>query len=140
MKDKFKFIKNLTEKLPHSNRSFWDHLYNTGFFLWKLGEPEYICDAGLYHSIYDTSYYKAGLNITREQVKELIGEKAENLVYIFCTLENRTEELLKRQDIPKDIHIDLLKIEYANLIEQNREPNNVKEVIDQVNQKILKLC
>jgi hypothetical protein len=139
MEDKFSFLKNLTEKLPHSNRSFWDHLYNTGYLLWKLGEPEYISDAGLYHSIYDTAYYKAGLNITREQVKELIGEKAENLVYIFCNLENRTDALLNRQDIPKDIHLDLLKIEYANIIEQNREPDNFKEVIDLLNQKILEI-
>ena len=139
MEDKFNFLKNLTKKLSHSNRSFWDHLYNTGYLLWKLGEPEYICDAGLYHSVYDTVYYKAGLDVTREQIKKLIGEKAENLVYIFCKLENRTNALLNRQDIPKDIHLDLLKIEYANLIEQNREPNNAKEIIDSINQKILNI-
>ena len=137
MENKFSFLKNLTEKLNHSNTSFWDHLYGTGYLLWKLGEPEYICDAGLYHAVYDTSIYKAELNITRKQIKELIGKKAENLVYIFCKLEKRTKTLLNKQDIPKDIHLDLLKIEYANLIEQNREPTNLKKMIDAVNQKIL---
>lgn len=136
MENKFSFLKNLTEKLPHSNRNFWDHLYNTGNLLWKLGEPEYVCDAGLYHSVYDTAYYKAGLDVTREQIKKLIGEKAENLVYIFCKLENRTDALLNRQDIPKDIHLDLLKIEYANFIEQNREPDNLQFSIEELGKKI----
>lgn len=139
MEDKFSFLKNLTKELPHSNRSFWDHLYNTGYLLWKLGEPEYICDAGLYHSVYDTAYYKAGLDVTREQIKKLIGEKAENLVYIFCKLENRTDALLNRQDIPKNVHLDLLKIEYANIIEQNREYGNRKNIIDLINYKIIKI-
>ena len=135
--NKFLYLKNLTQNTNHSGRSFYEHLYETGLLLYKMGEPEYICDAGLYHSVYDTSYYKAGLDTTREQVKELIGEKAENLVYIFCNLENRTEALLNRQDIPKDIHIDLLKLEYANSIEQNK--GNIGWVIQEIQQKLFTL-
>lgn len=139
LENKFTFIKNKTQNNIHSKGSFWEHLYNTGLLLWKMGEPKYICDAGLYHAIYDTYYYKAGLNINRSQVKNLIGKKAENLVYIFCTLKDGRNTLLKKNNLPKDIHLDLLKIEYANVIEQNRKPDNKKELIKKLNYKIVKL-
>ena len=138
MKNKFTYLESLTSNIPHSDNNFYSHLYNTGYLLWKLGEPEYICDAGLYHSVYDTSYFKANLNISRDKVKELIGEKAENLVHIFCNLQNRTDNLLNNS-FDKEIHIDLLKIEYANYIEQNRTPHNLVETIKKIQYKILGL-
>tara|TARA_B110000285_G_C14620181_1_gene378775 strand:+ start:77 stop:505 length:429 start_codon:yes stop_codon:yes gene_type:complete len=139
LENKFTFIKNITQNNFHSGGSFWEHLYNTGLLLWKMGEPKYVCDAGLYHAVYDTYYYKAGLNVNRSQVKSLIGEKAENLVYIFCNLEDRRNSLLNKYDLPKDIHINLLKIEYANIIEQNRKPDNKEKIIKNINYKIVKL-
>ena len=138
MKNKFTYLESLTSNIPHSGNNFYSHLYNTGHLLWKMGEPEYICDAGLYHSVYDTSFFKAGLNISRNKVKELIGEKAENLVYIFCNLKDRTNNLLNNS-FDKEVHIDLLKIEYANYIEQNRTPHNNIEAIQKIQYKILKL-
>lgn len=137
--NKFTFLENLTKNVNHSGGSFYDHLYNTGQILYQLGEPEYICDAGLYHSIYDTAYFKANLGVDRNTIKNIIGSKAENLVYIFCNLENRTEALLNRQDIPKDIHIDLLKIEYANAIEQNHQGANLSKSINLIQKHLFTL-
>lgn len=124
---KFLFLKNLTKDIPHSGKSFYQHLYETGLLLYKMGEPKYICDAGLYHSIYDTSYFKTNLNINRNKIKQLIGEKSEYLVYTFCNLgKDRTSTLINDNTIPKEIYIDLLKIEYANLIEQNKGNLNIQ--------------
>ena len=135
--NKFSYLKNLVQEINHSGRSFYDHLYETGLLLYKMGEPEYICDAGLYHSIYDTSYFKANLNVDRDTIKQLIGEKSEYLVYTFCNLgEDRISTLLNSNEIPKDIHTDLLKIEYANLIEQNSPSQNIGNLVQKIQQKL----
>ena len=135
--NKFSYLKNLTQNINHSGGSFYKHLYETGLLLYKMGEPEYICDAGLYHLIYDTSYFKANLNVNRNEIKQLIGEKSEYLVYTFCNLgEDRISTLLNSNKIPKDIHIDLLKIEYANLIEQNSSPQNIGDLVQKIQRKL----
>jgi len=138
--DKFIFLQNLTNSVNHSGGSFYDHLYNTGQILYQLGEPEYICDAGLYHSIYDTAYFKANLGVDRNTVKNIIGDKAEDLVFRFCNLPNRTEFLINVINYEKPILIDLLKIEYANLIEQNHKlGSNCTFDIQQIQKKLFTL-
>ena len=115
-------IENNFDKLKHSGKTFFEHLYNTSFILSKQGCVEDICAAGLYHSAYGTEHYESAcnLNLTREKVKELIGEESENLVYLFCTLKSRTSAI-----IDNTYHLDnetihkLRWIEYANLTDQN---------------------
>lgn len=119
MIDKFEWLCDKTSHIDHSGSTFYNHLYNTGKILYLMGEHEYICDAGLYHSIYDTSYFKANLNIDRDTVRNIIGVKAESLVFSFCSLQNRSFVLINSNFDNKQNHINLLKIEYANLIEQN---------------------
>ena len=84
----------------------------------KAGED--VCRAGLFHSIYDTEYFKADLNIDRDTVRNLIGEYSESLVYEFCSLKNRLHVLLNNEKSYNDQFIrDLLFIERANLHDQN---------------------
>jgi len=137
--DKFEFIERVSSNLDHSDSTFFDHLWGTYSLLKKMGEPEYICDAGLYHSVYGTSYYDVSITVSREVVINLIGEVAENLVYIFCSLPDRTENLLNDRINPIDVHIDLLKIEYANLIEQNLRPNDISNDILAVRNKMIEM-
>ena len=66
-----------------------------------------------------SSYFKANLNIDRDTVRNIIGVKAESLVFSFCSLQNRSFVLINSNFDNKQNHINLLKIEYANLIEQN---------------------
>ena len=63
-------------------------MIGTAKLLKELGRNETEQKAGLFHSIYGTEYYKHSekLNVNREEVKNLIGEESENLVYIFCNL------------------------------------------------------
>ena len=46
--------------------------------------PEYLQDAGLFHSVYGTAYFKPKMTVDRNAVRELIGDHAEALAAIFC--------------------------------------------------------
>jgi hypothetical protein len=77
--------------------------------------------AGLFHSIYGTEYYinSKKLNIQRDEIIKLIGNESENLVYTFCSLSNRTQTILS-SDLKNNFNLQLRWVEYANLIEQNK--------------------
>jgi len=117
--DKVEFIKELTEgKLfGDPSRPFFDHLNNVSQLITGLfPEDQYLIDAGLYHSVYGTAYFPFESDITREQVQDLIGEKAENLVHIFCSLERRSIQIIQHK-FPLTIQKDLYILEYVNLLE-----------------------
>lgn len=117
---KVRYIYNLTKKENHSGRKFFNHLYNTYEITKKLfPSHQYLIDASLYHSVYGTCYYKFNSSVNREYIKELIGERAENLVYIFCNLDNRTNRILEG-NFDFEIQRDLYILEYVNLLEQNK--------------------
>jgi|688.fasta_scaffold1339490_1 hypothetical protein len=130
------YLYEKTQDSSHSGRSLFDHLVGTSNIIKKLyPTKQYLIDAGLFHSIYGTYYYNANLEISRSEVKSLIGEKAENLVYIFCTTENRTEKILQNQ-FSKNIQRDLYVLEYANLLEQGSDIN----IINKIKNNLTKTC
>ena len=108
------------DKLPHSNRTLLEHLIGTTQLLKNLGRSEIEQKAGLFHSIYGTEYYRDSekLKIKREEIINLIGKECENLVHVFCNLNNRTRTILKA-DFDEPLRIRLLWLEYANIKEQN---------------------
>lgn len=119
-----KFLLDITKNYSHSEKSFFEHLYNVMKILEHNKESIELASAGLFHSIYGTEHYNFNSEISREQIKNLIGEYAENLVYEFCNLKNRTETLIKNtKNFDIKFRNDLLKIELANLQEQNK--NNI---------------
>jgi hypothetical protein len=80
-----------------------EHFIGTYNILKEYQVPEYVQDAGLFHSIYDATYFKNQNTINREEVRQLIGIAAEELVFLFCSLEhpildkiNRFESMSKR--------------------------------------------
>jgi len=131
------FLKDCAAGLPHSGRSLLDHLVGTHDLLQQWGNPEPVCLAGLFHSIYGTQIYKhqAVSILARNLVAHLIGDEAEKLAYIFCVqprpkafLDAAASDLnewgffdsntdttttFSRDELDK-----LLEIETANLIEQ----------------------
>src|SRR6185369_7652007 len=77
-----------TETMPHSDRGLFDHLLGTRQLLVEWGSRPELCDAGLFHSIYSTEHYEqTAVPLTRrDDVRQLIGDEAESLVWLFCMM------------------------------------------------------
>ena len=73
--------------------------------------PDNLCNAGLFHSFYGTEFFDPKLEVNRLELVNIIGYKAEQIVYDFCQLKNRDEFLLKNIHN----HKDLFFINLANL-------------------------
>ena len=72
---KIKFLRDCGAHLcEHSGKTLLEHLEGTRDILRKEGAPEYLQDAGLFHSVYGTTYYMPdeGIFTSREDVKKII--------------------------------------------------------------------
>jgi hypothetical protein len=128
--DPIAFLLERTKNHGHSGKTFFEHLYNTMFILEKGKENKDLCAAGLFHSIYGTEFYKFNdPSITRDQVRHLIGDYAESLVFEFCILFDRFNVLVNNtKNYNKKFRRDLIKIEIANLMEQNASGQYSKQI------------
>lgn len=130
-----KFLKqSKASHLAHSeDYSLFDHLIGTYQTLKEYGASDYVCMAGLFHSIYGTSIFneKTLQHSERSQIKDIIGEKAEELVYVFSMIDRPKsfENCLGEDNFnwAKNLEFsfdkmqacsDLLTIECANILEQ----------------------
>ena len=117
---KIEFLRNLgCDEINHKNQTLLEHLIGVYKLLKSWNAPEYIQDAGLYHSVYGTEYFQPNLNITREQVREIIGTEAERLVDLFCTCQSPRAFTITLMSSGKTKE-DLLLIERANAEEIGR--------------------
>ena len=90
---KIEFLRNLgCDEIDHANQTLLEHLIGVYKLLKSWNVPEYIQDAGLFHSVYGTSYFKPVVLTDREVVKNIIGIHAEALVFIFCFLPPPSEQ------------------------------------------------
>jgi len=132
------YLLNNTKDLQHSGGEFFEHLWGTMCYMQEDNDNEIdIIKASLFHSVYGTESYKFESNaFSREKVRELIGEYAEELVYEFCTLENRTASIIENtKNYSEKMHKDLLKLEYCNYLEQNAD-NKGDEVLSVISQML----
>lgn len=130
----------LTERgayiLRHGTRSLMEHLEGVHLILIEAKSEEVVCNAGLFHSVYGTFVYRTKLieNSEREKVQAMIGLRAEELVWTFCSLprpnilemslncENHnwfSEKVECRHSTHKQLWSDLLRLECANMLEQS---------------------
>ena len=104
---KIEFLRNLgCDEINHTNQTLLEHLIGVYKLLKSWNAPEYIQDAGLFHSVYGTSYFKPVILIDREVVKNIIGIHAEALVFIFCFLPHpRAQEIsnIKNEQVKQDL-------------------------------------
>jgi hypothetical protein len=91
-----------TQGAAHSGESLLDHLLATRDLLRQWGAPEFVCDAGLFHSIYGSSSYRPELGVRREDVQRLLGRDAERLVHLYSRCGGRLLELLSGGEAPAD--------------------------------------
>jgi hypothetical protein len=119
--NKIDFLKSLgADKVKHGEETLLKHLIRTHDILHKLGEDQFLLDAGLFHSVYGTAYFmpEGGLLDNRKVVIDLIGEQAEEIVYWFCILVNpRLPEINKFEEPLKS---NLLKLYFANKDSQSK--------------------
>ncbi len=80
-----------TETIEHFGRSLRDHLTGTARLLRDWAAQAHVCRAGLFHAIYGTATFpQASVESSqRALIRELIGDRAELLVYLFCTADRR---------------------------------------------------
>jgi len=114
-----------TEGMPHSDRGLLDHLLGTRQLLVEWEARPALCDAGLFHSVYGTDHYelKAIPLTMRNEVQQLIGDEAEALVWLFCTMRRETlfqnpgrEGELRVQHRLTDEWLPLTKIQFQDLL------------------------
>ena len=118
---KIQFLKDCGADLcKHSGGTLLEHLVGTRDILREQGAPEYLQDAGLFHSVYGTAYYmpEEGISTSREDIQKLIGIQAEEIAYWYCVLQApRINEIVKFEGQLKE---DLLWLDLANGEEMQR--------------------
>ena len=69
----------------HSGGTLIAHLLGTRTLLKAWGARPALCDAGLFHSVYGTESYGAGIIVLelRPAVRDIIGKEAEALAFLF---------------------------------------------------------
>ena len=123
----FLLSKKLNE-LPHSGSNFFDHLVKTFNILKTWKKSDKVCVAGLFHSVYGNEYYKPTINISREEVKNLVGEECENLIFKFNNCD-------RNKVIKEETDYDLISIISANFLSQNTFIETENECIDEITNK-----
>ena len=113
---KIDFLKSLgSDKVKHGDQTLLEHLIGTRDKLKGVGKPEYLQDAGLFHSVYGTAYFMPtkGLVDDRQVVKDLIGDQAEEIAWWFCMLAMpRTMQI--RDNFEGQLREDLIALDMAN--------------------------
>ena len=76
------------EAVPHTQKSYLAHVIGVHSLMRRQGCDEELCRAGLFHSIYGTELFQ-GFKLPlerRDEVRALIGERAERLAYLNCAV------------------------------------------------------
>ena len=79
---------------PHSFSNLMQHLIGTRAILLSWQASPALCTAGLFHSVYGTeSFQIASADFAeREVIREIIGEKCEEIVYYFSVMTRESFE------------------------------------------------
>jgi hypothetical protein len=121
------------ERRHVADRTLYDHLISTYGLLAGWQAPEEITLAGLFHSVYGTQAFDHPSlppdQQSRQRVRQIIGETAERLSYLFCAMDRqaffndpKTSILIDRFDgsalalLPED-SMALCEILFANEID-----------------------
>jgi len=81
-----------TKNIAHTEGSFLAHLIQVFRDLKRWGFDEAVCLAGLFHSIYGTDKFREfSLPLERrDEVRALIGERAERLAFLYCAMDRKS--------------------------------------------------
>ena len=141
---------------PHTGRTLHAHLHGTYQQLRAWGNSQSVCLAGLFHSIYGTNAFthQSLARTQRAELRHAIGIEAEELAWLFCSIDRPQAILLGLQtckpdgssymtarhtagsimqpnsafNVPYEHLQALAEIECANLIEQGRWSSALREL------------
>jgi hypothetical protein len=80
------------DKVGHTSKSYLAHLIGLYRLMEAKGCNEELCRAGMFHSIYGTQQFQ-GFKLPlerRQEVRDLIGERAEQLAYLNCAMQRES--------------------------------------------------
>jgi hypothetical protein len=89
------------EQIPHTEKSYLAHLIAVFRDLESQGYGEDVCRAGMFHSIYGTEKFQ-GFTLPLERrgdVRALIGDRAEYLVYLNCAMDRASFDRAVDQNV-----------------------------------------
>ncbi|MDX1513800.1 MAG: hypothetical protein R3174_08655, partial [Gammaproteobacteria bacterium] len=120
-------------RVPHSRQTLAEHLVGTHDLLRRWENPDTICVAGLFHSVYGTRVFEIACAdfASRKMIRDVIGEAAESLAYQFCVADRdtffdaarRTPHVIRDAVADRKVTVTrrtlcaLLEIEAANIVE-----------------------
>lgn len=150
MSSKFLTLKELgVGEFAHLNGDLESHLLGTYKLLKEWDNPEYVCDAGLYHAVYGTQpMQKLGIPHNeyspsdRPKIRGIIGEESEQLVYLYGACDRdyfypqigspkpnyRDRFTGKNQVLSSIALMDILEITMANELEICISGPSLKEI------------
>ena len=107
MKTLTDYLVNLgIEQIAHTGKSYLAHLIGVYRLMEAQGCEAELCRAGMFHSIYGTQQFQ-GFTLPlerRAELRGLIGERAERLAYLNCTMDRATlDHGLDQSDGPYSI-------------------------------------
>lgn len=89
LRERLEFLRRLGfDTLQHdSHVPFMAHLAGTRRVLREWGCRDALADAGLFHSVYGTEYFEPDTTASRDDVRALIGDEAEEIAWLWCVIE-----------------------------------------------------
>jgi len=112
-----------------SHVPFLEHLGGVRRLLVEWGARPALATAGLFHSIYGTEYFDAGIDgISRDEVRAVIGDEAEVIAWLWCmgrrdTIDGSARLVIHRQTgdpiaLEERQVADLTELWVADMVEQ----------------------
>ena len=115
------------DKIPHRDDNLLAHSTRVPGMLYSYGRSMDEMKAGLFHSIYGTEFQMYKINISRQEVQDMIGENSEHIVNLFCTLNDRVNTILYGKGLSEPDKTNLRWLEYCNIKDQDPEAQILKE-------------
>ena len=122
-------IKLGADNIPHLREedSLLSHSIRVAGLLYNYGRPMDEVKAGLFHSIYGNEFQRYKIDVSREEIQTIIGERSEHIVNLFCTLNDRVDTILYARGLKEPDKTSLRWLEYCNIKDQDPTAQILKE-------------
>ena len=120
-------IKLGADRIPHLHDDLLSHSIRVSDLLYNYGRPMDEVKAGLFHSIYGNEFQRYKIDVPREEIQTIIGERSEHIVNLFNTLDDRPYTILYGRGLKEPEKTTLRWLEYCNIKDQDPEADILKE-------------